>query len=105
MIIEVYRDDGQREGSPIVEPLLSDEALIHRGVAEMNANAWAFNQIELSVVFRPGLRLGQIIEATDPSSAWPYRAKVTGIQITVSQAAIETQVMLEKPRGVSRCRP
>ena len=98
MIIEVYRGDGAREGSPIVEPLLSDEALIHRGVAEMDANARACNQIEMSVVFRPGLRLGQIIEATDPSTARPYRAKVTGIQITVSEAAIETQLTLEQPR-------
>ena len=46
MIIEVYRDDGSREGSPIVEPLLSDEDLIHRGIAEMDANARACNQIE-----------------------------------------------------------
>ncbi len=98
MIIEVYRDDGTREGSPIVEPLLSDEALIQRGVAEMDANAHACNQIEMAVVFRPGFRLGQIIEATDPSTARPYRAKVTGIQITVSEAAIDTHLTLEQPR-------
>jgi len=98
VIIEVYRDDGTREGSPIVEPLLSDEALIQRGVAEMDANAHACNQIEMAVVFRPGFRLGQIIEATDPSTARPYRAKVTGIQITVSEAAIDTHLTLEQPR-------
>lgn len=98
MIIEVYRDDGLREGTPIVEPLLSDEALIQRGTAEMDANAHAFNQIEMAVVFRPGFRLGQIVEATDPSSASPYRAKVTGIQITVTQAAIDLHLTLEQPR-------
>ena len=98
MIIEVYRDDGTREGSPIVEPLLSDDALIQRGVAEMDANAHACNQIEMAVVFRPGFRLGQIIEATDPSTARPYRAKVTGIQITVSEAAIDANLTLEQPR-------
>ncbi len=98
MIIEVYRDDGTREGSPIVEPLLSDDALIQRGLAEMDANAHACNQIEMAVVFRPGFRLGQIIEATDPSTARPYRAKVTGIQITVSEAAIDANLTLEQPR-------
>ncbi len=98
MIIEVYRGDGLREGAPIVEPLLSDDALVHRGVAEMDAHAHAFNQVELNVVFRPGFRLGQIVEATDPSTASPYRAKVTGIQITVSEAAIDTQLNLEQPR-------
>jgi hypothetical protein len=98
VIIEVYRGEGAREGTPVVEPLLSDDALIHRGVAEMDANAHAFNQIEMAVVFRPGMRLGQIVEATDPSTASPYRAKVTGIQITVTEAAIDMQLNLEQPR-------
>lgn len=98
MIIDVYRGDGQRIGQPIVEPLLSDDALIHRGTAEMDANAHAFNQVEMAVVFRPGFRLGQIVEATDPSTARPYRAKLTGVQITVSEAAIEAHLTLEQPR-------
>lgn len=98
MILSVYRGDGSREGTPIVESLLSDEALIQRGVAEMDAHAAPFNQVEMAVVFRPGLRLGQIVEATDPSAATPYRAKVTGIQITVTEASIETRLTLEQPR-------
>lgn len=98
MIIEVYRGDGAREGPPIVEPLLSDDALIHRGVAEMDAHAHALDHVEMTVVFRPGLRLGQIIEASDPARAAPYRAKITGIQITVSEAAIDARLTLERPR-------
>lgn len=98
MIIEVYRGDGLREGAPIVEPLLSAEALLPRGIAEMNAEAHAFNRVELTIVFRPGIRLGQLVEATDPSTIKPYRAKVTGIQIQISEAAIETQLTLEQPR-------
>ena len=98
MILEVYRGDGLREGTPIVEPLLSDEALLQRGIAEMDAHAHAFNQVEMEVVFRPGFRLGQIVEATDPSTASAYRAKVTGIQITVTEAAIDTRLNLEQPR-------
>lgn len=98
MIIEVYRGLGSRPGTPIIEPLLSDDALIQRGIAEMDANAHAFNRVEMAVVFRPGLRLGQIIEASDPSSATPYRAKITGISISVSEALIETNLTLEQPR-------
>lgn len=97
-VIEVYRGDGSRQGSPIVEPLLSDEALLQRGIAEMDANAHACNLVEMGVVFQPGFRLGQIVEAIDPSSAIPYRAKVTGIEITVSEALIETRLNLEQPR-------
>lgn len=98
MIIEVYRGDGSRAGPPIVEPLLADDALIHRGVAEIDANAQGFNRVELAVVFRPGFRLGQIVEATDPSTAHPYRAKIVGLQITVTEAAIDTRIDLEQPR-------
>lgn len=98
MIIEVYRGLGAREGTPVIEPLLSDDALIHRGTAEMDANAHAFNRVEMDVVFQPGFRLGDLVEATDPSTASPYRAKVTGIQITVSEAAIEMRLNLEQPR-------
>lgn len=97
-VIDVYRGDGLRSGSPIVETLLSDEALIQRGIAEMDANAHACNRVELAVIFRPGLRLGQIVEATDPSTALPYRAKVTGMEITVTEASIETRLTLEQPR-------
>lgn len=98
MILSAYRGDGSREGTPVVEPLLSDEALIQRGVAEMDAHAQPFNQVEMAVVFRPSLRLGQIVETTDPSAAVSYRAKVTGIQITVTEASIETNLTLEQPR-------
>jgi hypothetical protein len=98
MIIEVYRGQGLRPGTPIIEPLMSDDALIQRGIAEMDVNAHAFNRVDLAVVFRPGLRLGQIIEASDPSSTTPYRAKITGISITVSEALIETNLTLEQPR-------
>lgn len=98
MIIESYRGDGLREGTPIVEPLLSDEALLHRARAEMDANAHPFNRIEMAVVFRPGLRLGQIVQACDPSTAQPYRAKVTGLQITVTPTSIDVSLDLEQPR-------
>jgi hypothetical protein len=98
VIIEVYRGLGTREGAPVIEPLLSDDALIQRGTAEMDANAHAFNRVEMDVVFRPGIRLGDLVEASDPSTASVYRAKVTGIQITVSEAAIEMRLNLEQPR-------
>lgn len=98
MIIEVYRGDGARQGVPIIEPLLADDALIHRGVAEMDAHAGAVNRVDLTVLFRPGLRLGQLVEANDPTRPTPYRAKITGISIAIGPAAIETQLTLEQPR-------
>ena len=97
-VIAVYRDDGLRPGTPIVELGLSDDALLVRGAAEMDRHAQALNQIEMDVVYRPGLRLGQLIEASDPANPVPYRAKITGIEIAVSEALIETRLTLEQPR-------
>jgi hypothetical protein len=97
-VIEVYRGDGLRPGTPIVETLLSNDALLARGIAEMDRSAHAVNQVEMEVVFRPGLRLGQLIEANDPASPTPYRAKITGIHIVISEALIETRLTLEQPR-------
>jgi hypothetical protein len=34
----------------------------------------------------------------DPSAATPYRGKITGIQISVTDTAIETHLTLEQPR-------
>lgn len=98
MIIEVYRGDGAGQGVPIIEPLLADDALIHRGVAEMDAHAQPFNRVDLTVLFRPGLRLGQLIEAHDPTRPTPHRAKIIGISISISLAAIDGQLTLEQPR-------
>lgn len=98
MIIDVYRGDGLRSGNPVIEPLLSDEALLQRGIAEMDRYAHPLQQIELDVVFRPGLQLGQLVEALDPSSAQPYRAKITGIEIQVTETSIHTRLTLERPQ-------
>lgn len=96
MIIECYRGAGDRSGSPITEPMLSDTALIERGRAEMNANAHPISEVHLDVVFRPGLRVGQLIEASDPASAAPYRARITGVQIRASPADIEATLTVER---------
>lgn len=83
MIVECYRGAGQRPGEAIEVPLLSDEMLLVRGAAEMDAQAHRINVATPSIVPRPGVRLGQIIEYVDPISGRPQRGKVTGISVTV----------------------
>lgn len=83
MIVECYRGAGMRQGDIINAPMLPDAMLVERGRAEMDANAHMVNIVTLDVVPRTGVRLGQLIEATDPTSALPLRGKVTGIKISV----------------------
>jgi hypothetical protein len=84
MDIEVYRGAGDRTGSPIITPLLSDDMLIVRGRAEMNANAHAVTEHSGEVIFRPGMRLGQLAESPDITSTSSIRSKITGISISIS---------------------
>jgi hypothetical protein len=84
MDIEVYRGAGDRTGSPIITSLLSDDMLIVRGRAEMNANAHAVTEHSGEVIFRPGMRLGQLAESPDITSTSSIRSKITGISISIS---------------------
>jgi len=97
MIIEVYRGAGERRCQPVTEPLLADNVLIHRGRAEMDAHAHALNRVTLSLVFRPGMRLGQLVEMPSPVSASPQRGKVVGMQMVIEATDIRQVVDVEVP--------
>lgn len=97
MIVEVYRGAGDRTGTPVVEPLLADDALVHRGRAEMDAHAHEINRVGISIRHRAGVRLGQLVEASDPAHAVPYRGKVTGVSIARRGAEIEHKIDIEVP--------
>lgn len=93
--IEVYRGKGDVRGLDIIAPMLSDSVLLDRGIAEMNANAQQVNDITLSVVYRSGLRLGQIIEVMNPTGN--YFAKITGMSINLSHGDAQLNLNLERP--------
>lgn len=63
-----------------------------------SSQAGMFNRVDLNVLFRHGLRLGQLIEADNPTRPTPYYATVTGISIAIGAAAIDCQLTLEQPR-------
>lgn len=98
MIIECYRGAGDKPAAHIDAPMLSDTALIHRGRAEMDARAHAINSVDLDIVWRTGLRLGALLDTTDPASNTPLRGKVTGISLKISEANITTQLNVEALR-------
>lgn len=105
MIVEVFRGAGDRIGSPITEPLLSNDMLIVRGRAEMNANAHDMIEHSGEVAFRSGMMLGQPAQFDDAASLRPIRAKITSISISIvmSQGAspslsMDTHVVLRGPK-------
>lgn len=84
MAIEVYRGAGDHNGQPITAPLLSDDMLIVRGRAEMNAHAHRFVEHSGELMFRPGMRLGQLVQLPDPTTTNAVIAKVTGIVMSIA---------------------
>ncbi len=82
MMITAYRGDGLRVApEPITSALLS--ALI---------------ELDLAIVPRTGLSLGQLIATTNPATMGAQIGKITGISIDISQAAIATTITVECPQ-------
>ena len=93
--IEVYRDAGDRPGAPLIEPLLGDEVLIERGRAELDRHAHQPQEVDLDVIFRAGLRLGDLCEIADAAAAGPRRGRLTGISLSFDGATIDCRLALE----------
>ncbi len=98
MMITAYRGDGLRPApQPIVEPLLADDALLHRARAELDANAHALTEVSLSVLPRTGLGLGQLASTMDVASGTLQIGRITGIGIEANGTSLQTTVTLEVP--------
>jgi hypothetical protein len=97
MIVEVYRDAGDMPGAAIDAPMLSDDALIHRGRAELDAHAHAVYDVDMDIVCLPSLRLGHLLDTLDVSTNRHLRGRVTGISIQITNTDITTQIKMEAP--------
>lgn len=95
MIVDCYRGAGDRPGDPVEAPLLSDEMLLVRGAAEMDAQSHRVNAVTLDLVPRPGTRLGQTVEYNDPVTGRAARGKVVGIRIAVVGGAPDAAPVID----------
>jgi hypothetical protein len=95
--ITVIRGDGAEIGPPIVEPLLSDGALVARGIAEMDAHAQQFTVLTVEMAYTGGIQLGQLISFTNPLSKVPLVGKVTGINYRFTLGLFEQTLTVEVP--------
>jgi hypothetical protein len=94
--IEVYRGAGDIMGEPIIEPILSADALLVRGRAEMDQHAHPVMSIDVDAVFRAGLRVGQLCALADPSMIGGVRrGKLTGIGLRFDGQQIQCALTVE----------
>lgn len=95
--IIVARAPADRSGDDIVSGLLVTlELAVQRGLAEIETSAGKFS-CTAEVLFRPGLRNGQLVRIYDSEAGYAITAKVVGITHTSSESTLLTELTLERP--------
>lgn len=93
----VVRGSGSRNGRDIVEPLLStNEVALARGRMELDTYSPGQQPVTLTVVYRPNLRIGQLIEVHDALQGRSYRGKIVGISHRISRSEATTMLDILK---------
>lgn len=98
LLIEVYRDAGDRTGDPIHEPLLGESlsAALARGRAELDAHAHARVTTTMELVApRLDLLPGALVEVSDPAQGASWRGLITAVAHSMAQGAAPTTLTLE----------
>jgi hypothetical protein len=98
--VTVRRGDGLHPGEDIVEPLITTlPVALERGRNELDDRAHALQEVDLVVHFRPGLRLGQVIEVQESLFGVSWFGKIVGLSHAFSenQQAPLTTIRLKRP--------
>lgn len=96
--VVVFRGAGDRKGQDIVEPLLSSvTAKLERGRVEMDEHAKPAQSVSMDIVYRPGVRLGQLFEVHDAAQGKSWRGKVVGITHKLTRTSHVTELSISRP--------
>ena len=95
--ITCIRYAGDIQGDPVVEPILSADALVYRGTAELDGNAQQKTSVTINTVYSESVFLGDLISVADPNQPLPFKAKVVGMSIDLSHGSATQTFTLERP--------
>jgi hypothetical protein len=97
--VRCIRGDGlHRTPDAIISNLLTElPAVLQRGRNELDDKAHGGQVVTMTVRFRPGLLLGQVIKVQESLFGSDWYAKITGIKHTVSNSKLTTELTLMKP--------
>lgn len=108
--VEIFavRGDGEKEGDPIVDPLLTSDAVaVSRGRAELDRQYLPTKTYEVDVLYRNDLRLGQLLEVHDLLFNETWYGKLLGIAHKIGTVATQlgTWTSLSVERHVEYVQP
>ncbi len=96
--VVVFRYLGDKRGEDITEALLSTTpAKLERGRVEMDAHALPIQTVSMTIVYRAGIRLGQLVEVHDSTQGASWRGKITSIVHRITKAKHVTELTLARP--------
>ena len=100
MEIIVIRFEGDRCGEDIVDALLTTEAAgLSRGRAELDKASTAMQQVDLVIVYKSGIRTGQLAEVHNQLEGYVWVGKIVGIQHNIAgvdDPSATTSLQLER---------
>lgn len=96
--IVVFRGVGDKKGQDIVEALLSStSAKLERGRVELDEHAMPIQTVTMDVTYRPGVRLGQLVEVHDSTQGKSWRGKIAGITLKITQTSHILELSISRP--------
>lgn len=96
--IFVQRGAGDKRGQDVVDPLMCAlEPALERGRALLDEHAVLQQPVQVTVKFRPGVRLGQMAEFHDAMQGVSWKGKITGIQHTIRSGTVVTVLDTTRP--------
>ncbi len=93
----VQRAPADLQGNDIVDPLLATQAAaLRRGRNELDAKATAKTENRYQIIYRSGIRGGQLVQVIDDFRGTSFKAKVIGIHHNVSGGQAVSDLTIEK---------
>lgn len=98
MDITVIRGAGDLPGEDIVEPLLAtDQAGISRGRAELDFRSVASQEVQLTIKYRSGLKLGNLVEVSGTEEPEIWKGKIKSINHKMDGRTVVTELTIIRP--------
>jgi hypothetical protein len=96
--IFVQRGAGDLRGLDIVDPLILELGVgLARGRTELDSHSVLQQTVRIGVMFRTGIRLGQLAEVHDSLQGVSWKGKITGISHKIENGKVTTMLDVLRP--------
>lgn len=96
--IAVARYEGNRQAPPVIDQLIvTIPVALNRGRNELDYLAYRHTTVQLQIVYRPGVELGQVVEVRDELQGIAWRGKVVGLRYSNQLGGTTIDMDVQRP--------